>query len=517
MPEIMVSTDQLKRSVSNVRVGHTKEDIAVMANSIKHRGIINPPTVAKNGDGKYEIIAGNLRVAGAIAAGVDEVRCFDVSALTPAERVELSLSENVDRAAMTAIEKYKAFNQLFKAGVSVPAIAEKFSTTEVRVQQLLAIGSLPKKILDAAENDEIGDRTLQALAIAPGSAVARYAKLKPGDRPAEWNVEQWLSEEKGWYDSSVALFDLEDYKGAKGWDMFAEDEVTVLFDGDEFWRLQEEAIIAEIDRLQALGWTVNKVDHFNSWMYDKASKKDGGEVFYSVHPKTGEVHWHKGYKVRKRAGNAPLAKDNNGEKQEKPEISAAFAKYMDQFRLAAVQYNMANNAKQALIGSIVLLLKQADNVHFQYKSENMSDDYITSLNCNAHRAGVYDAFNGMLKSLNLKDGNLWGLNAEKLTKKLQGYTAAQLAKCIGTIMARNWSITDASTCDAIGRGLGLKHVDCWEPDDAFWNGIKNKQTLIAIAKEFGINVDFDSATAVALRKLCKEKAPAEWRPKWLQF
>ena len=59
--EKMISTELLKKSVSNVRAGHSKEDIAKMANSIKHRGIINPPQVALNGDGKYEIIAGQVR------------------------------------------------------------------------------------------------------------------------------------------------------------------------------------------------------------------------------------------------------------------------------------------------------------------------------------------------------------------------------------------------------------------------------------------------------------------------
>lgn len=517
MPEIMVSTDLLKRSVSNVRVGHTKEDIAVMANSIKHRGIINPPTVAKNGDGKYEIIAGNLRVAGAIAAGVEEIRCFDVSALTPVERVELSLSENIDRAQMTAIEKYKAFAQLFKAGMSVPSIADKFSTTEVRVQQVLAIGTLPKKILQAAENDEIGDRALQALAIAPGAAVTRYAKLKPDERPSDWRIEEWLSEEKGWYDSKVALFDLDEYKGPKGWDMFAEDETHILFDGEQFWELQEKAIIAQIDKLQELGWTVNKLEFFNEWQFDKAAKKDGGEVWYTVHPKTGEVKFHKGYKKRPRTGNAPLAKDGKEEKKEQPEISNAFSKYMDEMRHAYVAHNLATNTTTALVGTLVLLLKQADNVNFQYKGGNMGEAYVESLNCNAHQDGVYEAWKALLKSLNLEDHSLYALDAEKLTKQLQGYTPGQLAKAIGTVMARFWSINDAKVSDAMARGFGMKQVDCWEADDTFWNGIKNKQTLIKIAKEFGVKIDFDSATAKAIRKICKEKAPADWRPDWLIF
>ena len=71
MNNILVKIDQLKVSPSNVRSKHTTEDIAVMAHSIKQRGIINPLTVVKNGDGRYEVIAGLLRYKGAIEAKLE--------------------------------------------------------------------------------------------------------------------------------------------------------------------------------------------------------------------------------------------------------------------------------------------------------------------------------------------------------------------------------------------------------------------------------------------------------------
>lgn len=117
MTEITVKIDALKQSVSNVRSKHSKEDINMMTKSITHRGIIHPPAVAKNGDGSYEVVAGFLRVLGATKAGIKEIRCLDVTALTSSERVELSLSENVDRRNMTAMQFFAAFNKLFKAGI----------------------------------------------------------------------------------------------------------------------------------------------------------------------------------------------------------------------------------------------------------------------------------------------------------------------------------------------------------------------------------------------------------------
>lgn len=70
--------------------------------------------------------------------------------------------------------------------------------------------------------------------------------------------------------------------------------------------------------------------------------------------------------------------------------------------------------------------------------------------------------------------------------------------------------------DLLGKALGMTQVNLFEADDAFWDGITNKKTLIAIAKETGIKVDVN-ATAKVIRATLKDKVPNDWRPKWLKF
>jgi len=516
--EIMVSTDLLKKSVSNVRAQHTKEDIAQMANSIKHRGIINPPTVALNGDGKYEIIAGQLRVAGAISAGVDEVRCLDVSALTNSERVALSLSENYDRAPMGEIELFKAFAQLFKSGVSVDQIAEQFSLTPESVQRTLAIGTLPKKILDDAEKGDIGDRTLRALAVASGKNVARYNKLKKDDRPNDWQINDWLYE-KGKYPASAAIFDLEKYTGGKIRDLFAEDDEEYLTDGDQFWELQTEAINAEIAKLEELGWKVQQVDYFQQYAYDKVAKKDGGQVIYTVSERTGNVEFHKGYARKKSAGKAPEATnpEEQGKKIEKPATSKAFDDFMAETRHAAVQqYMVMADATTGLTGTLMLLLKQADNIQFRPGGKNLSDAYNDSLHSSDAFINIHDRYTEMLECLGVKDGWTWDVKFPALAEKLDEYKPAQIRDWIILTVAYNWACENVENTDELGRALGLNEVSTWEADDAFWNGITNKKTLIAIAKETGVSIDVN-ATAKVIRAILKEKVPSDWRPEWLIF
>jgi len=513
MTQIVLKIDELKPSASNVRAKHTKEDIAMMAASIKHRGIINPPSVAVNGDGKYEIIAGRLRYEGAKAAGAVDLVCDDISHLSESERVEISLSENVDRRGMTAMQYYVAFNKLFKAGMAVEKIGERFNKTEREVQQLLAIGSLPKKIIDLAENEEIGDRTLQALAIAGGKEVVRYGKLTAKERPRDWEIQEWLAGDKGMFMEKHALFDPKQYIGTKITDLFAKEDEVWLTDGAQFVMLQNEAINAKIAEFIKNKWTVEKVDHWQSWAYDKTSKANGGKVFYCRNEKSQAVEFHVGYKRQATAGKAPKTKD--GKPAKKPDTSQAFDNFMAETRHAAVAFQMINDTRSGLVGTLILLLKQCDNVQFRNGGKKLSDAYSDSLHSGENFMILHDDYTAMLDELNLKDGHTWDISIEELGPKLLEYTPKTLTRWITLVVARNWDC-EGKSGDEIGKIIGLTEVNVWEADDAFWNGIKNKATLLKIAAECDITAS-EKEPAKILRKRLKDKVPATWRPSWLKF
>lgn len=513
MERITIKTSDLKKSTSNVRAGHSKEDINMMRNSILEHGIINPPTVSKNGDGRYEIVAGQLRVAGAIAAGYVDIDCYDVTGESTEDHIGLSLSENFIRRNMTEIETFRAFDKLFKAGKSVDQIATEYSYTPEQVQRVLAIGGLPKKVLDAAENDEIGDRGLRALAVASKKDVARWCKLKKDERPRDWNIPEFLYSE-GKFPVSAALFDLEAYDGGIITDLFNDDE-QFFTDGAQFWELQKECVKADIAEFVRCGWTCKEVDHFSKYEHDKVAKKNGGIVFYSINERTGAVEYHKGYK-RKQAAGAARAPKKEGEKQEKPDTSKAFDEFMAETRHAALQAFMCQNKQAGLVTTLLLLLKRCDNVNFRPGNKSLSDAYSDSLHGGNNFLYTDDAFHEMLDELKLKDGSTWDIELEDLGSKLMEYTPNQLVLWIITTMARNWDVVSPRNTDEIAKAVGMIEVSMWEADDAFWNGITNKKTLIAIAKETGVPIDVN-ATAKVIRAILKDKVPNSWRPDWLKF
>jgi ParB/RepB/Spo0J family partition protein len=516
MTQITVKIDDLKKSVSNVRSKHSKDDIAMMAASIKHRGIINPPSVAKNGDGRYEVVAGFLRTLGAAKAGYKELSCIDVTALSDSERVEISLSENVDRRQMTAMQYYAAFNKLFKAGMPVEKIGERFNKTEREVQQLLAIGSLPKKLHDLADAGVIGDRTLQALAIAPPPDVSRYNKLTPKERPRDWDIQKWLAGDKGMYMAKHAIFPLELYDGPKITDLFAKEDEIWLTDGEQFSKLQKTAIKEHITDLVKKGWVMQQVEYWQSWAYVKTSKANGGKVIWFHNKETGEVQFHAGYKRTGTAGGAPKSKDDKP--ATKPATSKAFDDYCTELRHNAVRAHMVNDKRAGLIGTVVLLLKQCDGIQFRYSGGRVKNQaYIDSINEQDDNLDIQDARLNTWTELGVLDGHTWDIDIPKLYAKLEEMPVACLQRYIVSIVTANWYLdSDGKDSDALGKAFGLNGVDQVTLDDAFWDGITNKKTLIAIAKENKIAIN-EKHTAKVIRGRVKDGVPESWLPDFLTF
>lgn len=518
MTQITLSTADLKQSDSNVRAGHSKTDIKTMAISIKNRGIINPPSVAKNGDGRYEVVAGQLRVAGAIAAGLEEIDCIDVTELTPQQRVDISLSENVHRKSMTEIELFRAFDQLFRAGMTVDEIGSRFDKKQREVQQVLAIGGLPVKLLESAERGDIGDRTLQALSIAPKADVRRYCKLKLSDRPRDWEIQEWLAGADGMFMAKHALFDLELYDGGSFTDLFADDDELWLTDGSQFMDLQAAAYDAKLKGFESKGWQTELIDYWQSWAYEKTAKKNGGKVYWCKDDKTGAIEFHVGYARLNRAGSAPKAKDKDGKPEKKPEISQAFKDYCTELRHNAVRAHMVTDKRAGLIGTIILLLKQCDAISFGYRGGRVkSQGYIDSINEQYDNLDVQDARINAWEEMNILDGKTYDLDIAELYAVLEERPIAQLQRFIIAIVTSNWYLeSDGKDSDALGKAFGLNGVDRIMLDDTFWDGIKNKATLLKIGSEHKIISSKDESVK-NIRARIKANVPDSWLPDWLTF
>lgn len=152
-----IEIERIKPHVSNIR--RDLGDLSELAASIKGMGLLQPLTVAPNGD-DYLVIAGHRRLAAAKEAGLDVVPCIirtDLS--TQKAQIEAMLVENLQRSDLTVMEEADAYAQLELLGVKEAAIAKATGRSKATVHQRLLLAGLPTK---RRQEFETGKLSLEA-------------------------------------------------------------------------------------------------------------------------------------------------------------------------------------------------------------------------------------------------------------------------------------------------------------------------------------------------------------------
>ena len=110
----LISLDKLRVSTLNVRRTHDKSAMEELKASILAHGLINPLSVKKADDGFHDVIAGGRRLMahkelekeGRLPKG-QKVAC---RLSRDQNASEISLAENVVRAAMHPVDEFEAYN-----------------------------------------------------------------------------------------------------------------------------------------------------------------------------------------------------------------------------------------------------------------------------------------------------------------------------------------------------------------------------------------------------------------------
>src|SRR3954468_7510420 len=98
-----VSLDQIEVNPKQPRRDFDETALSELATSIKIHDIIQPLTVTKLSNGKYQLIAGERRFRASKIAGLKDVPVY-VRQANDKELLELALLENLQREDLNAIE-----------------------------------------------------------------------------------------------------------------------------------------------------------------------------------------------------------------------------------------------------------------------------------------------------------------------------------------------------------------------------------------------------------------------------
>ena len=237
-----IPLSQLELSPANVRkTSAGKTAFAELKASIAAHGLLEN-LVARaiepgpEGNVRYAVIAGGRRLTALIDLARERmlstdypVPCRVVDDTAPES--ELSLTENVVRAAMHPADQVEAFAGLAGGGATVADIAARFGVAERLVEQRLRLGNAAPVLLEAYREGGIDLEVLTAFAVTADRdrQIAVWEQVKEqGYRPGAWQIKRMLTEDRVAANTAIARFlGIEAYETAGGAvtrDLFADED-----------------------------------------------------------------------------------------------------------------------------------------------------------------------------------------------------------------------------------------------------------------------------------------------------
>ena len=141
-----ITLDQIEVNPFQPRSDFNQESLGELADSIKAQGIIQPVTVRKLGDSKYQLIAGERRLQASKLAGLKVIPAY-IRTANDQEMLEMSLIENIQRENLNAIEIALSFQRLLTdCNLKQEELGDRVGKNRTTVNNYLRLLKLPPDI-----------------------------------------------------------------------------------------------------------------------------------------------------------------------------------------------------------------------------------------------------------------------------------------------------------------------------------------------------------------------------------
>jgi ParB family chromosome partitioning protein len=171
------------------------EGVAGLADSVRVQGVIQPIVVRPDGDGGYELIAGERRWRAAKGAGLATVPAI-VRDADDRESLLLALVENVAREDLSPVEEARAYAVLQdEFGLSLGDVAERVGRSKPSVSNRLRLLDLPDDVLALVERGALTEGHARAVLAVPDHdgrrrlarrIVQQGLSVRAAERAARW-------------------------------------------------------------------------------------------------------------------------------------------------------------------------------------------------------------------------------------------------------------------------------------------------------------------------------------------
>lgn len=149
-----------------------EEEIKQLALSIYENGLLQPVSLRKVNEDKYELIAGERRYRACVMLGMSEINAI-ICDISEHESAMLALIENIQRRELNFFEEAKAYRQLIENfSMTQEQVAAKLGKAQSTVANKLRLEKLSDDVKAFISENNLSERHARALLKVEDDALA---------------------------------------------------------------------------------------------------------------------------------------------------------------------------------------------------------------------------------------------------------------------------------------------------------------------------------------------------------
>lgn len=164
---LYIPTDSIYANAYQPRKYFDEAALNELAQSIKNYGIIQPLSVRKGKEGKYELVAGERRLRAARIAGLKSIPAIVID-ISDSDSAAIALLENLQREDLNFIEEAEAYYNLIKEhGYTQQKLALSIGKKQSTVANKIRVLKLDSEVRKSILNNSLTERHARALLKLP--------------------------------------------------------------------------------------------------------------------------------------------------------------------------------------------------------------------------------------------------------------------------------------------------------------------------------------------------------------
>ena len=159
----MIALSSIETNPFNPRVHFEKDGLIELSQSISEHGIIQPLTLRKMGNNKFQLISGERRYRASQLIGLEEVPAY-IRVANDQAMLEMALVENIQREDLNPIEVAQSYERLLQeCDQTQEELSKKMSVSRSSISNFLRLLKLPVLIQTALRDKKISMGHARAL------------------------------------------------------------------------------------------------------------------------------------------------------------------------------------------------------------------------------------------------------------------------------------------------------------------------------------------------------------------